>query len=310
MSKACRWNIATACGRARLAFAIGALGSLFLGACCASAEPTPAKAYSPFGREQPVAIIGYDGDVMEPFVTSDGRYLLFNNSNDPAIDTNILYAERGKDDQFKFRGPVAGVNTAALDGVPSIDDAGNIVFVSTRSYATTASTLFSGRFANGTVTSVALIAGVSRQQPGVVNFDAGISPDGKTLWFDDGDFTAAGQLKAAKIVVADRIGAGFVRRADSETVLARINAGGLNYAPAISRNGLELFFTRVDSLTSGHAPMIMRATRGSTIAVFDAPQRVAAAAGFVEAPALSKDSHALYYHKRIDGRYRLYRVNR
>ena len=309
MSKAGRWNGAAACGCGRVALTFGMFG-LLAGAGCTAAKPTTAKAYSGFGREQPVSIIGYDGDAMEPFVTSDGRYLLFNNSNDPAINTNIFYAERGEDDRFRFRGPVAGVNTAALDGVPSIDDTGDIVFVSTRSYATTASTLFSGRFANGTVTSVALIAGVSRQQPGVVNFDAGISPDGKTLWFDDGDFTAAGQLKAAKIVVANRIGAGFFRRADSETVLARINTGGLNYAPAISRNGLELFFTRVDSLTSGHAPMIMRATRGSTTAAFDAPQRVAATAGFVEAPALSKDGHALYYHKRIDGRYRLYRVNR
>lgn len=309
MSKAGRWNGASACRCGRVALTIGTFG-LLAGAGCTAAKPTKARAYSAFGREQPVPIIGYDGDVMEPFVTSDGRYLLFNNSNDPAINTNIFYAERGEDDRFRFRGPVAGVNTAALDGVASIDDAGNILFVSTRSYGATASTLYRGKFANGTVTAVALITGASRQQPGVVNFDAGISPDGQTLWFDDGAFTAAGQLTAASIVIADRVDAGFVRRADSHTLLARVNTGGLNYAPAISRDGLELFFTRVDSLTSGRAPVIMRATRSSKTAAFDAPQRVAAVVGYVEAPALSKDGHALYYHKRIDGRYRLYRVNR
>ena len=45
-------------------------------------------------KPERVAIVGYTGAAMEPFVTPDARYLLFNNSNDPAIDTHLHYAER------------------------------------------------------------------------------------------------------------------------------------------------------------------------------------------------------------------------
>jgi hypothetical protein len=34
---------------------------------------------------------------MEPFVSRDGKFLLFNNSNDPGNDTNLHFA-RGVDD--------------------------------------------------------------------------------------------------------------------------------------------------------------------------------------------------------------------
>jgi len=44
---------------------------------------------------------------MEPFITRDGRYLLFNNSNDPLVDTNLHYAERIDDLTFAYRGEIA-----------------------------------------------------------------------------------------------------------------------------------------------------------------------------------------------------------
>lgn len=36
-----------------------------------------------FADPERVTIQGYDGDAMEPFLSRDGRFLLFNNRNDP-----------------------------------------------------------------------------------------------------------------------------------------------------------------------------------------------------------------------------------
>lgn len=88
---------------------------------------------------------GYQGDAMEPFLTKDGRYLLFNNRNEPPENTNLLLAERLDDLHFAYKGEIKGVNTPALEGVPSMDESDNLYFVSTRSYAQTFSTLYRGR---------------------------------------------------------------------------------------------------------------------------------------------------------------------
>ncbi|NJN64367.1 MAG: hypothetical protein HC882_05415 [Acidobacteria bacterium] len=64
--------------------------------------------YQGFGAVERVTILGYDGDAMEPFITRDGRFLLFNNRNDPKIDTKLLVAERRDDVTFVYRGELAG----------------------------------------------------------------------------------------------------------------------------------------------------------------------------------------------------------
>jgi hypothetical protein len=92
-----------------------------------------ADVYRGFRDPKPVTIRGYSGQAMEPFLTRDGRYLLFNNSNDPATDTDLQYAERVDDGTFDYRGKIRGANSAALDAVPSMDREGNLYFVSTRS---------------------------------------------------------------------------------------------------------------------------------------------------------------------------------
>ena len=110
--------------------------------------------YRAFGNPQRVTIRGYDGDAMEPFITKDGRFLLFNNRNDPRINTNLHFAARVEDLTFDYRGEIAGVNTAALEGVPSVDRSGHLFFISTRSYKETLSTLYRGRWNDGEVSDV------------------------------------------------------------------------------------------------------------------------------------------------------------
>jgi len=84
----------------------------------------------------------------------------------------------------------------------------------------------------------------------------------------------------------------------------------LGVAPAISSDGLELFFTRVQAITRTARPAIYRAVRRSVEEPFDAPQKVAGLTGFYEAPSLSEDGRRLYYHKRVGGRFAIYCVRR
>jgi len=110
-------------------------------------------------------------------------------------------------------------------------------------------------------------------------------------------------------VIANRQGATFVRDANSATWLAPVNNSDLNYAPSISVDGLELFFTRASTAASA-TPAIYRATRTDTNSAFAAPELVTAASGFVEAPSLSADGHLLYFHKLVNGTYVIQVVRR
>jgi WD40-like Beta Propeller Repeat len=277
------------------------------GSSGSGAAPSLAN-YDAFSSSTQVTITGYSGDAMEPFISKDGQYLFFNNRNDPSVDTNLYYASRVDDQTFTLVGPIPGANSPQLDAVASLDTLGNFYFVSTRSYSTTLSTVYSGPFTAAGLGSVAVVPGVSPQKSGIVNFDAEISADGQTLWFDDGDYST-GSLTAASIVIADRQGGTFVRDANSVMWLATINNSDLNYAPSISVDGLELFFTRV-STVAGATPAIYRATRTDTNSAFAAPELVTAASGFVEAPSLSADGHLLYFHKLVNGTYVIQVVRR
>lgn len=114
---------------------------------------------------------------------------------------------------------------------------------------------------------------------------------------------------SARIVLARKSGEGFRYSADSDKQLAQVNQGALNYAAAISRDGRELFFTRVADMAHAE-PVIMRAARSASGQPFGTPQPVAGISGHVEAPSLSADGLTLYYHKRIGGRFLLYEIRR
>jgi hypothetical protein len=291
----------------------GALcGVLLLGACAprpvARTETPVAPGYDAFQHPERVTLQGYDGDAMEPFVTRDGRYLLFNDSNDPRANTNLHYAERVHDLLFDYRGEVRGANSSALDGVPSMDHDGNFYFVSTRRYQETLSTLYRGRWHQGRVLGVALLEGVSEKLPGAVNFDAEISANGLRLYFVDGLFGGGPLPRTADLAVAVNDGNAFRRVARLDGLFARINTDKLEYAPATSVDELELFFTRLDVTTNEIG--IYRATRRGVTRPFEAPQRVSAITGFAEAPTLSPDGRSLYYHRKEANRYVINRVTR
>lgn len=259
-----------------------------------------------FTNPQRVTIRGYSGDAMEPFLTRDGKYLFFNNLNEPNVNTNLYWAERVDDLTFQFKGEIGGVNTPALEGVPSMDRDSNFYFISTRSYSQSASTIYRGHFANGAVTDVELVPGVSLAKPGIVNFDAEISADGNTIYFVESQFDRDGHPRTARILFARRNGNVFMRAEESARILQSVNTDALNYAPATSASGLEIFFTRLDP----GGPSIYVATRADPSASFSAPAKITAITDFVEGPTLSPDEKALYYHKKENGHFVIYRVMR
>jgi hypothetical protein len=247
---------------------------------------------------------------MEPFLTRDGRVLLFNNRNDSSQNTNLHWSGRKDDLTFSYRGEISGVNTSALEAVPSVDRDGNLYFVSNRSYDQSLSTIYRAKFEKGAASALELVEGVSRKTPGWVNFDAEISADGKTLYFVDSYFGMANQPQNATLVIAKRSERGFQRLAEGPRILANVNSDSLQYAPDVSADELELFFTRVKRVESAAEPAIFRAVRQSLNEPFSIPQRVSAIQGFAEASTLSPDGRSLYYHTLVNGRFRIRRVKR
>jgi IPT/TIG domain/WD40-like Beta Propeller Repeat len=287
-----------------LAVAI-ALLSLCAGATAAS--------YNGFSAPQPVLLQGYSGSAMEPFITPDGRYLLFNTSNVAPNIPTLQVASRIDDSTFEYLGELEGsaVNEpGSLSGTPSLDRENTLYFISTRSYNESLSTIYAGQFSEGHVTGVHLVSGLKAETRGLVDFDASISPDGSRLYVSVGDFRSGSGPTSASIRLFDRSGEGFAPDPGSATLLRKVNAvATLNYAPAISADGLELFFTAA-SPAVGQAPTIYRAARSAPSKPFGAAERVASISGFAEAPSLSSDGASLYFHELVGDEFAIERVTR
>jgi len=280
--------------------------------CSTGGGDVAAKGYTAFANPEKVTIVGYDGNASEPFISRDGAYLFFNDF-DGADQKDLYYATYIDPTTFQFQGALTTINTPELDGAPTMDLAGRFYYITTSGYNPPASydTIYSGTWDGGAVTGSAPITGLAIAQPGMLNFDVEVSPDGSTLYFNDGDFSnGTGIPRAANIAVAFDTGSGFERVPDSATIMANINTSDLEYAPGISADGLELFFTRLNLGTM--QTRIYRAERPDTDASFGVPQPISAIEGFVEGPSLSPDGKSLYYHKQdpVTGHFDIFRVTR
>ena len=264
-----------------------------------------------FSQPVKVTVSGYSGNLMEPFISRDGSILLFNNLNAAPENTNLHWATRINDSSFEYKGEVAGVNTVDLEGVPTLDNAGNLYFVSTRNYSTTLSTLYQCKFSNGSATDVQLINGISKLQAGWVNFDIEVSADGNTLYFVDSRFDQNGIPATADLVIAEKNSAGFKRMANSNEIMKNINTAALEYAAAISVDQLEFYFTRVPvPITASSNPEIFVATRKNASEQFGQPTKIQALTGFVEAVTIAPDQRTIYFHKKENDKFGLYMIRK
>ena len=284
---------------------------LFLFSCNRDKNSITPNGLIEFGQPVKVKMIGYNGNIMEPFVSRDGSTLLFNNLNAAPENTNLHWAAKINDTTFLYKGEIAGINTSDLEGVPTLDNAGNLYFVSTRNYANTLSTLYQCNFFNGIATNVQLINGVSRLQVGSVNFDIEVSADGQLIYFVDSQFDQTLNPATADLVVAKKSNTGFQRLLNSDAVMKNVNSQALEYAACISVDQLELYFTRLEvPFTAASSPEIFVSTRQNVNEAFGTPSKIQSITGFVEAPTIAADQKTLYFHKKENNNFVLYLVRK
>ena len=269
---------------------------------------SPQAKPAPSNLPEPVTLLGYDGDAMEPFVTRDGEYLFFNNRNGPKDQTDLHWAQRINDLAFRYRGRVDGANSAELDGVPSMSAAGRFCHISTRAYRETLATVFCGTWREGRLTGSTLQTKASPHVPGDLIFDAEVSASGNTLVVAQGRFRGAGFPQTADLRQARWNGVEFILTPGDDHLFARLNTKALEYAPALSANGLTLAFTRLEGSGPFARSSFWLAKRKTTTEPFGVPIKIKTDQGFVEAPTFSADGTMIYDHRRIAGRYSIWRV--
>jgi hypothetical protein len=289
---------------------LGPVAVLLIGiAAMATAED---KDTASFDTPQIVTIRGYQDDAMEPFLSRDGRILFFNNLNEPSVNTDIHYAVRIDPLTFEYTGRVGNVNTSALEGVPTMDQNGTFYFISPRDYDKTRATIFTGQFRSGQVAGIRHVPGdLSANKPLWFNMDVEVSADGETLYATDNHKPLLGSgPDVSTLFVARKMKDGsFMRDPRSSEVMKSINApDALQYAAGISSDERWLYFTRARP-RKGEIGIYI-ATRTSKTAPFDTPRRIEAIQGFVEAPTVAPDNCAIYFHKKIDGRFRIFLARR
>jgi len=279
--------------------------ALLIWMSCSSPDPVI------FGTTTNVTITGYNGNIMEPFITRNGDYLLFNNLNAAPENTNLHYALRISDTEFQYQGEFSALSTSYIEGTPSLDINGNLYFISTRSYSTTMSTIYRSVF--GSINSnPELVSSIFSSQPGVIAFDVEVSSSGAHLYFSEGTFDPSGNPLTADLIIAEKTtGSTFARLSNSVDILRNINTNQLEYAAGISNDELELFFTRVSTpINSSTIPRIFMASRKSITEAFGMPIEIKSITGFVEAPSPSTDGKLLYFHRRDGDRYQVYVAKR
>jgi hypothetical protein len=283
---------------------------LLLSACAGGTTATaPLDTDTTFAGPFAVAITGYADHAMEPFITRDGQYLLFNNRNDPAELTDLQIAVRVNDSTFTYVGPLATLNSTTLDGVPAGTTDGTIYFVSLRSYEGNFSTIFKATLTGPTASALAPITSIATGGGGLLDFDVDVSADGQSLLVARGLFNGGAVPIAASFMLYEAAGAGFTLSPSSAATLAAINTGGLNYAASTTADGLELCFTRIGPATGGR-PAILISRRATTSSAWGAPRVVRGPVGFVEAGSWSPDARSLYYHVLVGDRFVIRRLTR
>lgn len=260
------------------------------------------------GKPQKVEIVGYEGDIMEPFISRDGKYLFFNSLND-GYDTCLYWAEKITEVKFEFRGKIEGVNGIPphLDAVASMDSYNRFYFISTRDYPDVFENVQTGCFEDGSVSDVKPVAGdFYIREAGNIVMDAEISSDGETLYICNAIFNGGPIPEACCINIAarDKSTGEFMLSENSSEIMKNINMdSAIQYAPSISPDSLEIYFTRIEN--NEPIPRIYVSRRIAIDEPFQNPE-LAGIQGFVEAVTVSGDGELIYYHKKEESYFSVY----
>lgn len=271
-----------------------------------SAAPTAAEPLA-FKGAEPVRIEGFPDEAMEPFLSRDGKYLFFNTRNDIA-NTNIHFAE-ATDAGFAFKGVLYGTISYDLDATPTMAADGRFCFVSPREYRRTRVSVFCGQFDGKKVNNTASQPTLATERMGRLIFDVELSADGRTMIFAEGTFSGGSTPDDADLFIAKLTPNGYERTHEGRRIFANVNTpGDLELAPALSADELELFFTRPSGIWPFAQPKIFRAIRSNPDEPFGKPVELKID-GYVEGPTLAPDG-TLYFHKKVGGRFEIWRQPR
>ncbi len=254
----------------------------------------------------------YNDHMMEPFISTDGNTLFFNNLNSNG-NTRLFYATKVNATTFDFKGEVNGANEAnnnQLNAVADMDAQQNFYWTSIRDFPAQLDNLHFGTYNNGIVSNVGRVQGdFYVGQTDWLVMDHGISADGQTLFYNNGHFNGCGSIPCETFIgMAKKTSPGnFEKIANSDALLATINDPSyIYYAPSITQDNLELYYTRfntgaVDANTLVEICVASRTTTndafGTPMVLFDAT----VGDGIIEAPTLTTDKQLMYYHKKING---------
>ncbi len=272
--------------------------------------------YPSFGSETEVTINNLSFDAMEPFISSNGNYLFFNNLND-GVNTKLYYATKINDSTFNYVGELIGTNqptTPHLDAVADMDSNGNFYWTSTRNYPNELNNLFHGTFSIGNVSDIERVQGdFNMNTSGWLVMDHGISLDGQFLYFNNARFDAVncqGPCETTLGVAQKDDASTFSTLPNSESILQNINdANYIYYAPCISSDNLELYFTRYlkGQITSSTVFEICVAVRGNSLSEFSIPKVLFSEviSNLIEAPTLTADKNIIYYHRKTSDSHKI-----
>ncbi|PHR69412.1 MAG: hypothetical protein COA67_10590 [Lutibacter sp.] len=281
----------------------------FLINSCSSDDTSEPVIYPSFGAEIEVSINGLPFDAMEPFIAADGNYLFFNNLND-GENTKLYYATKIDDSTFNFVGELIGTNqpnAPRLDAVADMDSNGNFYWTSTRDYPNELNNLFHGTFNSGTVTNISRVQGdFNMNIPGWLVMDHGISLDGQFLYFSNAqldEVNCVGPCETTMGIAQRNSDSTFTTLSNSTAILQNINdANYIYYAPCITSDDLELFYTRYlkGQITSSTSFEICVAVRDTSSSNFSIPKVLFSEtiSSLVEAPTLTVDKSIMYYHQK------------
>lgn len=265
---------------------------------------TFAQTYPTFGTEKSVTITGLTFDTMEPFISPDGNTLFFNSLNSGG-NTNLYYATRINDTTFTYVGLVNGTYDPSpdhLDAVASIDSINNFFWVSLRNIPN----LHKGNYLAGNVSNVSQVFGTCNILPpsGWLIMDAAINYSGNLLYYSNAYFgptftECVGVPCEAKLGVAQIVNdSTFNKTLYSDAIFSNVNdTNYLVYAPQVTKDGLELYYTRL--LVGGFDTEICVSVRNSISDTFSLPMIIYSNFGyFPEAATPTTDKQKIYYHKK------------
>lgn len=275
-----------------------------------------AQIYPSFSSEVEVTINNLSFDAMEPFVSPKGNYLFFNNLND-GINTKLYYATKVNDSTFNYVGELMGTNQTTpphLDAVADMDANGDFYWTSTRNYPTELNNLFHGTFSSGNVNDIGRVQGdFNMNTPGWLVMDHGISLNGQFLYFNNARFDGVkcqGPCETTLGVAQKNNASTFNTLPNSASILQNINdVSYIYYAPCISSDNLELYFTRYlkGQITSGTVFEICVAVRSTSLSQFSIPRVLFSenVSNLIEAPTLTIDKNIIYYHQKTTNSHKI-----